>query len=151
MRREDRKISLAEGINILIKAEYGVLSMTTPDSKGYGVPLNFVIKENNLYFHCAPEGSKLDYLRNNNKVSFCAVGNTKLLHEKFGTIYESVIVNGKISEIEGEEKRAALLLFVEKYSSEYISEGNEYIDRFYEKVKIIKLTSDSITGKARRQ
>ena len=105
MRREDRKISKSEVNDILNKAEYGVLSMVTPDNEGYGVPLNFVIKENNLYFHCAPEGSKLDYLRINNKVSFCAVGNTKLLPEKFGTIYESVIVNGTTSEIEGDEKK----------------------------------------------
>lgn len=92
MRREDRKLTDQETIEILRKAEFGVLSMCTSDSQGYGVPLNFAFADNTIYFHCATEGSKLDYLRYNNKVSFCAVGKTELMPSKFGTKYESAIV-----------------------------------------------------------
>jgi uncharacterized protein len=149
MRRQDRKISDSETIEIFKKGEYGILSMIT-NNGGYGIPLNFAIKNNAIYFHCAIEGSKLDYLRNNNKVSFCVVGNTEVLPSKFGTMYESAIASGFITEIEGEEKHDALMLIIEKYSGDYIQEGKEYIDKFYDKVKVLKMTIESTTGKSRK-
>ena len=151
MRRQDREISRSEVIGILQKGEYGVLSMCTPTNEGYGVPLNFVFYGNDIYFHCAPEGSKLEYLGNNNKVSFCVVGETKVLPASFGTLYESAIASGSAAEVEGTEKREALKQLIEKYSCDFVPEGNEYIDKFYDKVKVIKLRVDSITGKARKQ
>jgi nitroimidazol reductase NimA-like FMN-containing flavoprotein (pyridoxamine 5'-phosphate oxidase superfamily) len=151
MRRLDRQITQQESIEILEKGEYGVLSMCTPANEGYGVPLNYTFDGNNIYFHCAKEGTKLENLRNNPNVSFCVVGETKVLPSMFGTLYESVIVSGYTSEMEGTEKLEALKLLIKKYSGEYIREGNEYIDKLYEKVNVIKLTVESISGKARKQ
>lgn len=79
IRRQDRAISKEESIQILDKGEYGILSMCSYENMGYGVPLNYIWRGNKIYFHCAFEGTKLSYLRNNNKVSFCVVGNTELL------------------------------------------------------------------------
>jgi nitroimidazol reductase NimA-like FMN-containing flavoprotein (pyridoxamine 5'-phosphate oxidase superfamily) len=151
MRRLDRQITQQESIEILEKGEYGVLSMCTPANEGYGVPLNYTFDGNNIYFHCAKEGTKLENLRNNPNVSFCVVGETKVLPSMFGTLYESVIVSGYTSEMEGTEKLEALKLLIKKYSGEYVREGNEYIDKLYEKVNVIKLTVESISGKARKQ
>ena len=150
MRRKDREISYSEAIEILRKGEFGVLSMCTSNNEGYGIPLTFVLNNNEIYLHCSIEGSKLDYLRNNNKVSFCVVGKTEVLPSKFGALYESVIVSGFTSEIEGTEKHDALILIVKKYSGDYIQEGKEYIINLYDKVRVIKLTIGSITGKARK-
>ena len=108
MRRQDRKISDIDSIEILKKGEYGILSMVTLNNNGYGIPLNFALKGNEIYFHCANEGSKLEFLKNNNNVSFCVVGNTEILPSKFGTKYESTIVFGLISEVEGKKKYDAL-------------------------------------------
>lgn len=151
MRRQDREITIPESIEILQKGEYGVLSMCTHSNEGYGIPLNFVFYKDSLYFHCAREGSKLDYLKNNNRVSFCVVGATTVLPSKFGTLYESAIAFGYTSEVEGSEKMVALKQFIEKYSGDYIHEGKEYIDKLFEKVNVIKLTVESVTGKARKQ
>jgi len=150
IRRQDRKISESEAIEILKKGEFGVLSMCTSDNKGYGIPLNFTFENNKIYFHCAIEGSKLNYLKNNNKVSFCVVGKTEILPSKFGTIYESAIAFGTTSEVEGEEKQEALTRIIEKYSGNYIQEGKEYINKLFDKVKVIKLSIESITGKSRK-
>ena len=150
MRRQDREISEREAIEILQKGEFGVLSMCTPDSGGYGIPLNYALKNNEIYFHCAIEGSKLEYLRKNNRVSFCVVGSTKVLPSQFGTIYESAIAFGVVTEVEGDEKQEALMLILEKYSANYIPEGTEYISKAYEKVKVLKLSIEAITGKARK-
>jgi nitroimidazol reductase NimA-like FMN-containing flavoprotein (pyridoxamine 5'-phosphate oxidase superfamily) len=124
--------------------------MCTPTNEGYGIPLNYAYDGNNLYFHCAKEGSKLDYLRNNPKVSFCVVGETKVMPSQFGTLYESVIVSGYTSEVEGTEKNEALKQLIEKYSGNFIKEGKEYIEKLIEKVTVIKLTIESLNGKARK-
>jgi len=151
MRRKDREITGDEAIEILIKGEHGILSMCSPENEGYGIPLNYVLDNNQIYFHCAAAGSKLDYLHNNNKVSFCVVGNTTVIPSDFGTLYESAIVSGTTSEVTGDEKREALKRIIEKYSANFIKEGNEYIDRLYDRVTVIKLSIQSVTGKARRQ
>jgi len=139
MRREDRQITNNEAIEILNKGEYGVLSMCTTDNQGYGVPLNYTFTDNALYFKI------------NNKVSFCVVGKTQVIPAKFGTLYESALVSGSILDVEGAEKQDALMLFIEKYSPEYITEGKAYIESFYSRVHIIKLSIESISGKARKQ
>lgn len=151
LRRQDRQISDNEAIEILQKGEYGVLSMCSPTNEGYGVPLSFVLVGNDIYFHCAAEGTKLRFLKENNKVSFCVVGNTKLLPSKLSTIYESAIVKGIATEVDGEEKREALMRITEKYSADFIEEGKESIKKHFNTVKVIKLSIESITGKARKQ
>ena len=151
MRRKDREITGDEAIEILIKGEHGILSMCSPENEGYGIPLNYVLDNHQIYFHCAAAGSKLDYLRNNNKVSFCVVGNTTVIPSDFGTLYESTIVSGTTSKVDGNEKREALKRIIEKYSADFIIEGNEYIDKLFDRVSVIKLSIQSITGKARRQ
>ena len=150
MRRQDRQISESEAIEILQKGEFGVLSMCTPDSGGYGIPLNYALKNKAIYFHCALEGSKLEYLRKNNRVSFCVIGRTNVLPSQFGTVYESAIAFGVAIEVEGEEKHEALMLFLEKYSADYIQEGTEYMIKAFKRVKVIKLSIETITGKARK-
>jgi nitroimidazol reductase NimA-like FMN-containing flavoprotein (pyridoxamine 5'-phosphate oxidase superfamily) len=150
MRRQDREISREEAVEVLQQGEYGVLSMCTPANEAYGVPINYALYQDNIYFHCAKEGSKLEYLSKNNRVSFCVVGATTVLPSKFGTLYESVIVSGSTLETEGTEKREALKQFIEKYSGDYIREGKEYIDKLFDRVCVIKLTVESVTGKARK-
>lgn len=151
MRRQDREISQPEAIKILQKGEYGVLSMCTPMNEGYGIPLNYVFQEDRIYLHCATAGSKLEYLRKNNHVSFCIVGKTMILPSDFGTLYESVIVAGTTSEVTGTEKHEALTLILEKYYGEIGQNGKEYIDKLSEKVIVLKLTVASISGKARKK
>jgi len=151
MRRQERELSNSEVFAILEKGEYGVLSMCTPANEGYGVPLNYTFNNTDIYFHCAKEGSKLECLRNNPNVSFCVVGKTTVLPSSFGTLYESAIATGTISEVEGTEKLKALKLFIDKYSGEFIPEGNEYITKLLERVSVIKLKVKSVTGKARKQ
>ncbi len=150
IRREDRKIGPEEAIEILKKGEYGILSTVGEDGYAYGVPLNYVYVDNSIYFHCAKEGHKLDNIKNNMRVSFCVVGETKPIPEKFTTRYESVIVFGKAMEIFNEEKEKALLEIIYKYANQYIEQGKEYIKKAKDKTVIIKINIEKITGKARR-
>jgi len=147
MRRHDKEISREAAEAILQAGEYGVLSTMGDNGYPYGVPLSYSYKNNCIYFHCAREGHKLDNIKNNEKVSFCVVGKTEVLPEDFNTRYQSVIVFGKASELQGQEKHDALVSLLEKYSAGFIEKGLEYIKKDSELAKIIKIEIEHITGK----
>jgi len=109
IRRSDREISFQEVRKILDNAEYGVLSTVGKDGQPYGVPLSYVYKNDSIYFHCALSGHKLDNIGHNAKVSFCVVGNTKVLPDKFATEYESTVIFGVVSEVKETERHNVLL------------------------------------------
>lgn len=150
MRRDDRAISIEEARSLLESAEYGVLSLASLDGVPHGIPLNFSLAGNSIYFHCAPEGMKVDLLSVNKKVSFCVVGATEVLPEQFGTKYESVIATGTVEELFAKDRREGLVLLVRKYSPDYVQEGLEYIDKLIDKTKVFRICLESITGKARK-
>ena len=149
MRRKDKAMQDGAIIGLLQNAEYGVLSTVDGNEQPYGVPLNYVLMNNCIYFHCALEGHKLDNLAANPKVSFCVVGRTKVLPAEFSTEFESVIVFGRASLIEGEERYQALNALIEKYSPEFVSEGSAYIEKFDSQTNLVRLEIQHMTGKAK--
>jgi uncharacterized protein len=151
MRRQDRSITEIEAFEILSGGEYGFLSTVSADGVPYGVPVNFCMIKNTVYIHCATEGEKLDNIRNNQKVCFTVVGKTELLPDSFSTLYESAIIRGRAEEIGGSEKLAALETLVEKYSADYIINGEKYIKAMKEKTVVIAIRIDSLSGKARKK
>ncbi|MBB6631081.1 hypothetical protein [Clostridium algidicarnis] len=46
-----------------------------------------------------------------------------------------------------EEKKVALMSFIDKYSPEFNKEGSEYINRAVSKTNIVKITIDKATAK----
>ncbi|MGF7060310.1 pyridoxamine 5'-phosphate oxidase family protein [Brassicibacter mesophilus] len=150
MRKAERKITDLESYEILENGEYGVLSTIGTNGYAYGVPVSYVLLNNCIYFHCATEGSKLENISTNNKVSFCVIGKTEILPEKFSTKYESVIIFGKAVEVYNEEKEDALEAIINKYSRDYLEVGKTYINTSKNKTKVIKIIVEHITGKARR-
>ncbi len=150
IRRSDRAIAQGVAREILEKGEYGVLSTVSGDGQPYGVPVNYAVTEQFIYFHCATKGHKLDNLGSNNKVSFCVVGKTHMLPEQFATQYESAIVLGQALEIFEDEKRQALLEIIKKYSPEFIEKGRQYIESDERKARVYKIAIESVTGKSRK-
>lgn len=150
MRKKEREIGNEEIVKILEEGEYGVLATIGANGYPYSVPLSYVYKDNSIYFHCAKEGNKLENIELNNKVSFCIVGKTEVLPEKFSTKYESVIIYGTAEYVQGEEKENALEGIIIKYSKEFIEQGKEYIKRAKDKTNVIKINIEKVSGKARR-
>ncbi|ENZ00676.1 hypothetical protein HMPREF1092_02328 [Clostridium thermobutyricum] len=155
MFRKLRKINYEipkERVEELIKTtEYGVLSTVGEDGYPYAVPVNYAYINGNIYFHCAREGHKLDNISFNNKVSFTLVPYSKVLSEKFDSEYESVVIFGKAEEVFDKEKIDGLLGLVYKYSPEYVESGKAYIDRAQDKVRIMKISFDYVTGKTYKE
>ena len=151
MRRKDRTITQEEAIAVLNRAEYGVLSTVSENGKPYGVPLNFCIDSHSIYFHCAVEGQKIDNIKHNKSVSFCAVGRTEILPDKFSTKFESVIASGEAEEVFAHEKQRALEGLVCKYSPVFMDQGKKYIEALGEKTRVFKIIITNLSGKARKK
>lgn len=150
MRRKDRKLKNDEAIEILKNNTYGVLSTVSENGYPYGVPINYIFFNNSIYFHGASTGHKLDNISNNNRISFCVVGHTEILPAEFSAKYESVIVFGRAIEVSNDEKNVILLEILNKYSADYIEKGKEYIEKGSKATKVIKISIEHISGKAKR-
>ncbi|MDX1359102.1 MAG: pyridoxamine 5'-phosphate oxidase family protein, partial [Clostridia bacterium] len=70
MRRKDRQVFDELLYKILEKGEYGVLSVHGDNGYPYGVPVNYVYLNENIYFHSAKTGHKLDAVKADGRVSF---------------------------------------------------------------------------------
>lgn len=150
MRRDDRAITDQQARKLLAEAEHGVLSMASTDGVPHGIPLNFAVEGDSLYFHCAPAGRKIDLLAANDRVSFCVVGATEVLPAEFSTRYESVVVTGRAEEVEGEQKQRGLVLLVQKYSPAHVESGLAYIEALFDATAVFRIRIEAVTGKARR-
>ena len=118
-----------------------------------GLPVNhvYVPQDNAVYIHCAQEGQKLDFLRENPKASFTVVGLGQVIEEKFTTRYESAIVQGRASLVEEEaEKVRALELLCGRLAPSMAETQNAYIRASLSKVAVIRLEIREITGKRNR-
>lgn len=150
LRRTDRAIPDSEAGSLLLAGEYGILSTVSADGQPYGVPVSYAYTGEVIYFHCALEGHKLDNLSSNNRVSFCVVGKTQVLPDKFATRYESVIVFGRAAEVTDDEKQAGLIELLKKYSPDFMAKGLRYINGDGDKARVYKIIVEAMTGKARK-
>lgn len=150
LRRKDRATSKEKALTLLNNCEYGILSTASKNGEPYGIPLSYCVSDNSIYFHCADEGKKLELFKQNNSVSFCVIGSTEILHDKFSTKFESVIVAGKVEEVFNDEKQIGLEGLLHKYSPSFLDEGIAYIARATKKTKVFKISINSLSGKARK-
>jgi len=150
VRRQDRLLDESQAIELLKNGEYGILSMVSEGDAGYGLPISYVVEEDKIYFHCAPEGEKLRALRKNNRASLCVVGKTKVISNQFTTAYESVIAKGNITVgLSDEEKMHALELILDKYSPNDKVVGLKYAQKSFARMEILRMDIVSVTGKCK--
>jgi uncharacterized protein len=151
LRREDRRLDDEAAMALLKRGEYGILSTSDKKNRPYGIPVNYVVMEDNIFFHCATEGQKLENITANKGVSFCVVGKTELIPEKFSTRYESVVVSGDADVIKDKVlKKNALRAIVAKYAPNHIAAGDAYIDRLMNQTSVVRVAIMTIAGKARK-
>ena len=152
MRRRDREISLEDALTILKNGEFGILSTVDENGMPYGVPLSYVLMRDELYFHCARQGRKIDNLKFQAKAHFCVVDGVQAVYDNdFSTFYESVMVGGSIREVvDAEEKNEILLALAQKYLPAYIDKAQHDIDRSFKQTAVYGLKMEKIAGKAKR-
>lgn len=151
IRRHDREITREEALAALDAAEFGVLSMVDSQCKPYAVPISFVRDGERLIFHCAPEGRKLDCIRHQPAVTFCAVGPTEVIPSQFTTKYESVLVEGVAEIIEEKQRKIDdLMKFCEKYTPDHLAAAVKVVERSLHRTTVIEVRIVTVTGKANR-
>lgn len=171
MRRKDRELTVDKGLEIIDKAEFGVMSIND-ENEPYTVALSIVREGNIIYFHCAKMGKKLDLISKDNRVSilfttdvkvpkkytkeelnkFIEEGNVGVIISKvYTTEYSSALVRGIVSRVEkDEDKIKALKLICEKYTKDMM----EYFDLAIEKsllaTDVYKVEIKEVTAKSKK-
>lgn len=150
MRRQKQAISEQDAKKLLTEGEYGVLSLQSKTEGPYGVPFSYVWDgEETIYLHGAKEGTKVNYLKQDNNISFCIVGKTQIVSEAFTTHYKSIILKGQATlDPPREEKIKALELLIIKYSPDNIEEGFLYVQKSVDKTEVIKIVISEWSGKS---
>ncbi|MDF9837558.1 MULTISPECIES: pyridoxamine 5'-phosphate oxidase family protein [unclassified Breznakia] len=147
MRRSKQILSDTESIDVLKRGTSGVLAVSE-DGHPYAIPLSYVYDDKKIFFHCAQDGHKIDAMKKNNKVSFCVIDQDEVVPNKHTTYFRSVIVFGSVHFLTTkEEKCEALKLFGTKYSPAHTKRTMEEIDKQIEKVCVIQLSIEHMSGK----
>lgn len=152
MRRKNQALRPAECEEILSICTHGVLALDGDDGYPYALPISYVYADGHIYFHCAVEGHKLRAIRRNDRASFCVVSQDDIVPERFTTHYRSVIAFGRMRELEGSEKRAAIERIARRYSPNESDESiTAEIDGSFARVCLLELAVEHMTGKESRE
>ena len=162
MRRNDREVKdFDEIIDILSRCKVLHLALIS-DGKPYSVPVNFgyIVAEENgakklsVYFHGAGEGKKLDAIRQNPAVSFCAETGTEVSGGEdacdWTCYYESVIGFGTASILEDKAERTQGLDALMLHNGYKLPVGVKviaYNAMSLAKTAVVKIEVSEITGK----
>ena len=133
--------------SIIKKADFCRLGLSD-NNNPYIVPLNFGYRDRCLYFHTAKVGKKIDMIKTNNRVCFELDIDHEVVRAEnpcdWNMKYRSVIGYGRAFLLEDiDEKRRALDIIVEHYSGRV----NEYDEKLVNRLAIIKIQVESMTGK----
>ena len=118
LRRKDREITDSVTLKGVLKASKYVTIALCKDNEPYLVSLSHGYDEtqNCVYFHCAPEGKKLVYLKANNSIWGQALLDYGVTDE-CDYAYTSVQFRGKVSLIEDfSEKHHAIEIMIRQLS-----------------------------------
>ncbi|MGO8675578.1 MAG: pyridoxamine 5'-phosphate oxidase family protein [Limisphaerales bacterium] len=152
MRRRDREITDRKEIEeILSRCRVCHLALSSPEGGPYAVALNFGYASGTpptLYFHCAREGRKLDVIRRNPRCAFIIDREIKLAAGPvacdWSMKYESVMGAGAVEIVaDPAERRLAL----DRIMAQYGNRSPAYSSGALEKVLVLKLTIQELSGK----
>ena len=154
MRRKDREVTdLSQLEKIIQQCDCIHLGLLDGDSP-YVVPMNFGYEragdQFTFYMHAASEGKKLSLIKANPNASFCMDTGHGLVKGEvpcsWSFLYESVMGRGRINLVqEPEEKRRGLQAAMAHYSGS--RELLEFPDAMMNRVAILKLEAENLTGK----
>ncbi|MBO4385759.1 MAG: pyridoxamine 5'-phosphate oxidase family protein [Treponema sp.] len=162
MRRKDREVKdFDQIIDILSRSKVLHLALIS-EGKPYSVPVNFgyILSDVNgerklsVFFHGAGEGKKLDAIKENNAVSFCAEACADVSGGdnacEWTCYYESVIGFGSAEILEGKKERAKGLDAIMLHNGYKIPAGVKviaYNAMYLAKTAVVKIDVSEITGK----
>lgn len=152
-RRKDRVMSEADSLRLLHEERVGRVALADECGQPYIVPLNHLLLDGTIYFHCALSGRKLDMLQENSKVCYEV---DRLLGIKsgptaceYGAFYESAIVFGTARIIEDPAEKVRILNLLTEHHAAPGAEFAPVNEASAARVAVVGIDIAQISGKAR--
>lgn len=146
MRKSSREMDASFALEIFDKAPYITVSMTRPDGTPYGLPLSLARTDNRtFYFHCAPDGEKLDCIKSTPAVSLSAVTRcvptVGPMNGEFTVQFRSATAVGKAEIVTDEaEKIEALRAICLRFLPGHMAAFDDAIERSLSRTTVVKIT-----------
>mgnify|MGYP005909853451 FL=1 len=157
MRKVSREMDSQWALEVMRKAPYITVSFTRADGTAYGVPLSLACTDDRIwYFHCAPEGDKLDALAAHPQVCLSAVTKcAPTVGPKDGSFtlqYRSAIAFGRAELVtDDEEKIRALRAISERFLPQHMDAFDDAIARSLHRTAVVRITLDEPPTGKRKQ
>lgn len=157
MRKASREMDSQWALEVMRKAPYITVSFTRVDGSAYGVPLSLACTSDDVwYFHCAPEGDKLDAIAVHPEVCLSAVTKCQpTVGPKDGTFtlqYRSAIAFGKAERVtDTEEKIEALRVISQRFLPKHMDAFDEAVQRSLHRTEVVRITLLSLPTGKRKQ
>lgn len=148
MRRREKEMDVKMMKGLLEHAYVGRVAMSKADDP-YVVPVHFIYFQEKIFFHCAREGRKIEYLATNDRVCFevdeflgVRRGDTPCAST---AVYRSVIVFGRAGFVEAvDEKTEVLIRLIKKYGG---SVSRAIDEDAFDQTLLVAVMVDRMTGK----
>lgn len=163
MRRRDREMDKSFAFSVMDNAAFGTLATINEDGTPYCIPISYVRHEDSIYIHSAFQGTKMNNIKSNPKITMSFVGAVKVpfpnVESKssikgssvFTTEFESAVITGTALIIEDiEEKIFGLRLICQKYTPDNMRFFDETISSAINITCVIRIDIESITGKRKK-
>lgn len=153
--RPNREILDSDEIQqILKKGKFAVISMCRGDEP-YIVTLSYGYDgdSNALYFHCAPHGLKIDFIKTNPIVCATIIEDGGYIKDECGHKYKTVVFWGKMEILQSiEEKRMGMEILLNHLETNPVIVKEKAIksEGYYSKMEVLKLSIIQIHGKQGR-
>lgn len=135
----------AWALDVMRKAPYITVSFTRADGTAYGLPLSLASADGDVwYFHCAPEGDKLEAVAVHPEVCLSAVTRcTPTVGPKDGSFtlqYRSAVAFGRAEPVtDREEKINALRIICERFLPEHMDAFDDAVRRSLERTAVVRI------------
>jgi nitroimidazol reductase NimA-like FMN-containing flavoprotein (pyridoxamine 5'-phosphate oxidase superfamily) len=156
MRRIDRAITNPAKLERVLKETHYITVAMCKDNVPYLVSLSHAYEPNGrrLYFHCAPEGKKLDYMKANPRVWGQAIIDHGYVDGKCNHLYVTAMFEGTVHLAEGiDEKRQVMeYLFANQEKASPTGEVDPHFARIGKDTELTRTTIgwiavEELTGK----
>jgi hypothetical protein len=156
MRRMDRAITDPEKLERVLKETHYITVAMCKDNVPYLVSLSHVYdpEGKRLYFHCAPEGKKLDYMKANPRVWGQAIIDHGYVDGKCNHLYVTAMFEGTVhlAEDTAEKRRIMNYLFTRQEKPSPTGEVDPHLARIGKDTEIGRttigwITVEELTGK----
>lgn len=157
MRKKSREMDSRWALEVMRKAPYITVSFTRADGTAYGVPLSLASAGDKIwYFHCAPEGDKLDAIAAHPEVCLSAVTRcTPTIGPKDGSFtlqYRSAIAFGRAELVTDDgEKIEALRAISQRFLPQHMEAFDDAVDRSLHRTAVVRITLISPPSGKRKQ